>query len=163
MARDDWQTWFDHHGPALVLFARQFVQSRTDAEDVVQEAFVRFWRSRERVTAMAPFLFACVRRCALDWQRSRQRQTNRELQAASPESKSLFSRIEHDERRGAIESALKELPAEQAEIVVMKVWGQLSFPEIAQALEISPNTAASRYRYALTKLREALAEEPSYE
>jgi len=161
MAGDDWQSWFDRHGAALVLLARQFVQSRADAEDVVQEAFVRFWRSRERVTEPAAFLFACVRRCALDWQRSRQRRTHREERAARPEVELLFARTEQDERRAAIESALHELPVEQAEVVVMKIWGHLSFPEIAEALEISPNTAASRYRYALAKLREALTEEPS--
>ena len=49
---------------------------------------------------------------------------------------------------------------EQAEVLVMKIWGGLSFPQIAAALEISANTAASRYRYALAKLREQLAEEP---
>ena len=45
----------------------------------------------------------------------------------------------------------------------MKIWGGLTFPQIAAALELPVNTAASRYRYALAKLREALAEEPSYE
>lgn len=161
MPAEDWQTWFDRHGTALVLLARQFVRGRADAEDVVQEAFVRFWRSRERVAEPVAFLFACVRRCALDWQRSRRRQTHREEQAARPESDPLFAKAEQDERRRAIESALQELPVEQAEIVVMKIWGLLSFPEIAAALEISPNTAASRYRYALAKLREALQEQHS--
>ncbi len=161
MAGDDWQTWFDRHGPALVLLARQYVCSRADAEDVVQEAFIRFWRSRERVAEPAAYLFSCVRGCALDWQRSRQRRTHREEQVARPETESLFAKAEQNERRAAIDAALHELPVEQAEIVVMKIWGRLSFPEIAQALEISPNTAASRYRYALAKLREVLHEEHS--
>lgn len=156
-AGDDWQTWFDRHGAALVLLARQFVGSRADAEDVVQEAFVRFWRSRERVNDSAPFVFACVRRCALDWQRSRQRQTQREEQAARPEAEPLFAEAVDNERRAAIEIALQELPAEQSEVLVMKVWGELTFSQIAEALETSPNTAASRYRYALAKLRETLA------
>jgi RNA polymerase sigma-70 factor (ECF subfamily) len=166
-AADDWQTWFDRHGAALVLLARQFVNSHSDAEDIVQEAFVRFWRSRDRVAEPAAFVFACVRRCAFDWQRSRRRQGKREEQAARPES--LFvAPGEHDERHSAIEAALRELPLEQAEVVVMKIWGRLSFPQIAQAIDVSPNTAASRYRYAIEKLRTALAEEysveePSYE
>lgn len=161
-AADDWQTWFDRHGAALVLLARQFVNSRADAEDIVQEAFVRFWRSRERVTDPAAFVFTCVRRCALDWQRSRRRQNNREQQTARPES--LFvTPDEQDERRNAIEAALRELPLEQAEVVVMKIWGRLSFPQIAETLDLSVNTAASRYRYAIEKLRQVLAEELSYE
>jgi RNA polymerase sigma-70 factor (ECF subfamily) len=82
---------------------------------------------------------------------------------ARPETEPLFAAAEDNERRAAIEIALRELPAEQSELLVMKVWGELTFSQIAAALETSPNTAASRYRYALAKLREALAEEPTYE
>ena len=162
-AADDWQNWFDRHGAALVLLARQFVASRADAEDIVQDAFVRFWRSRERVADPAPYVFACVRRCALDWHRSRRRQAQREEQVARPETEPLFAEAEDNERRAAIETALRELPVEQSEVLVMKIWGGLTFPQIAAALEMSPNTVASRYRYALVKLREAMAEEPTYE
>ena len=56
----------------------------------------------------------------------------------------------------ALQSALAELPEEQREIVILRVWGQLTFEEAAAALDISPNTAASRYRYALAKLKEQL-------
>jgi len=57
-----------------------------------------------------------------------------------------------------IREALAELPAEQTEVVVLKVWHELTFAEIGQALDISPNTAASRYRYGLEKLRTILGE-----
>ncbi len=158
---DDWQSWFDAHGAALVLLARQIVSSRADAEDVVQEAFVRFWRSRASVADPVAYLFACVKHCALDWQRGRRRQTRREEQAARPEMESLFiGSAELGERRATIGDALRELPAEQAEVLVLKIWGELTFPQIAEALDIPPNTAASRYRYAIAKLRESLAEEP---
>ena len=161
---NDWKNWLDRHGPALVLLARQFVPSRADAEDIVQEAFIRFWRSRAGVEEPAAYLFACVKRCALDWQRGRRRQIRREEQVARPESESWFiGHPDQNERRAAIEAAIGELPAEQVEVLVMKIWGELTFMQIADALEISTNTAASRYRYALSKLREALAEEPTYE
>ena len=160
----DWQAWLDRHGPALVLLARQFVPSRGDAEDLVQDAFIRFWRSRNKVHQPAAYLFASLRRCALDWHRRRRRQLRREEHVARQKDEPLFvTALEHDERRMAIEAALRELPAEQSEVLVMKIWGELSFPQIAEALDISPNTAASRYRYALAKLREVLAEEPTYE
>jgi RNA polymerase sigma-70 factor (ECF subfamily) len=107
-----------------------------------------------------PYLYACVKRGALDWQRGRRRQTRREQAAARPEAEPRFEGpVEQDERRAAIEAALATLPAEQAEVLVMRIWGGLSVPQIAAALEISPNTAASRYRYALARLREQLAEE----
>ena len=58
--------------------------------------------------------------------------------------------------QAALESALAELPPEQREAVHLKAWGGFTFEEIASALGISPNTAASRYRYGLDKLRTRL-------
>lgn len=157
---DAWTVWLDQHGAALVLFARQWVGSRADAEDVVQEGFVRFWRTRQTVAEPAGYLYACVKSCALDWQRGRRRQARREEAVARAEADTLFERsLEQQERLAAIEAGLARLPDEQREVLVLKIWGGLSFVEIAAALEISPNTAASRYRYALAKLREELAEE----
>lgn len=157
---DPWTAWFDQHGPALVLLARTYVGSRADAEDVVQEAFVRCWRARERVAEPVAYLFAAVKSCALDWRRSRHRRDHRESTAARPEADPRFVvHVEQNERRAAIESALAALPENQAEVLVMKIWGGLSFPQIAAALATSPNTAASRYRYALGHLRAQLAEE----
>ncbi len=156
---DDWDRLFERHGPALVLYARQWLAVRADAEDVVQETFVRYWRSRERVADPAAFLFACVRNCALDWQRERARRTRRDEAVARREEEPLFTaQIEQAERQLNIETALRGLPAEQRDVLVMKIWGGLSFAQIADVLAISANTAGSRYRYALAKLREQLAE-----
>jgi RNA polymerase sigma-70 factor, ECF subfamily len=157
---DQANAWLDQYGSALVLVARQWISSRSDAEDVVQEAFIRFWRSRHRVADPVAFLFACVRNCAFDWQRERSRQARREEAVARPEEEPLFAgSLEQDERRAAIEAALRVLPENQRDVLVMKIWGGLSFPQIAEAVQISANTAASRYRYALAKLREQLAKE----
>lgn len=157
---DSWAVWLDEHGAALVLLARHWLPSRADAEDAVQEAFIRFWRARERIDEPVAYLYACVKHCALDAVRVRQRRQRREQATARPEVESLLAGpLEQDERRVAIEAALRSLPASQAEVLVMKIWGGLTFPQIAAALEISANTAASRYRYALAKLREQLATE----
>jgi RNA polymerase sigma-70 factor (ECF subfamily) len=158
---EHWTSWLEQHGAALVLLARQWVPCRADAEDVVQEAFVRFWRSRHRATDPAAYLYTCVKHCALDWQRHRKRQLRREEAVARPEGEPLFAGpLEQEERRAAIAAALRELPEPQREVLVMKIWGGLTFPQIAEALRTSANTAASRYRYALARLREQLAEEP---
>lgn len=158
---DPWLVWLREHGAALVLLARQWVSTRADAEDVVQEAFVRFWRSRERIAEPVAYLYSCVKHCALDAHRGRQRQVRREMATARPEAEPLFAGpLEESERRLAIEAALRELPAQQSEVLVMRIWGGLSFPQIAAALDTPLNTVSSRYRYALAKLREELAEEP---
>jgi RNA polymerase sigma-70 factor (ECF subfamily) len=159
---DDWRGWLARHGAALVLFARQWVSSHADAEDAVQEGFVRFWRSRERADDATAYLYACVRGVAIEMSRSSVRRGRREHAGARDERAPLFvCPVEQDERRVAIESALAELPAPQREVVVMKIWGGLTFPQIAAALDVPSDTAASRYRYAVAKLREQLAEEPS--
>ena len=58
--------------------------------------------------------------------------------------------------RAELANALAELPAEQRAVVHLKLWENLTFEQIADTLEIPPNTAASRYRYGLDKLRERL-------
>src|SRR5262249_46698181 len=162
-ASDAWKVWLEDHGGALVLLARQWVVNRADAEDIVQEAFVRFWRSRHRASDPVAYLYTCVNRYALEWRRGRQRRTRREAAAARSkvlEGDRLFAGpLEQAERRAAIEGALNQLPEAQREVLVMKIWGGLSFPQIAEALRVSANTAASRYRYALARLREQLGEE----
>lgn len=160
----NWQTWLAEHGPPLLLLARQRVHGLADAEDIVQEAFVRFWHSRHTARDPVAYLYACTRSRCLDWLRDRQRRTRREeavARARHVAAPDLFAAIECDERRQLIEEALRSLPHEQREVVIMKLWGNLSFAQIGQALCIPANTAASRYRYALEKLRQPLAQEPT--
>jgi RNA polymerase sigma-70 factor (ECF subfamily) len=64
--------------------------------------------------------------------------------------------LEQDERAAQIEQALKTLPDYYQEVITLKIWGDLTFEEIAETLDIPMNTAASRYRYALEKLRRTL-------
>src|SRR3954452_6612479 len=157
---DQWTAWLDQHLATLILLARQWVPRRADAEDVVQEAFIRFWRSRHRVSDPAAYFYACVKHVALDWRRDRSRRSRREEAATRPEPETYFAGpLEQGERRVAIEAALRGLPESQREVLVMKIWGGLSFPQIAAALQVSDNTVKSRYRYALAKLGEQLAEE----
>ena len=65
--------------------------------------------------------------------------------------------LEREETHRAVWSALRTLPPEQAEVVVLKIWEEMTFAQIGHILEISPNTAASRYQYAMTKLTSRLS------
>lgn len=71
----------------------------------------------------------------------------------------LESDAELKEQRVAIEDALRTLPDPQRQVLVMRIWGELTFAQVADALDISPNTAASRYRYALENVRRQWREE----
>lgn len=161
---ESWKDWFRQHGPKLLLYARQTTRSLADAEDVLQDAFIRFWRhQRELGGEPRAFLFASIKRAACDLARRNSRRSRRELAAGFADDgetagEPFFEVLDRDdERRVAIESALRKLPEKLREVLVLKVWGDLTFEQIATQLEISSNTAASRYRYALTALRKQLA------
>jgi RNA polymerase sigma-70 factor (ECF subfamily) len=157
---DTWRAWLDRHEAALLLLARQHLASREEAQDAVQDGFVRFWKSRQRARDPVGFLFACVRSAAVDLRRARTARRRRERAADVP----LFTGPrEIDDRRRVLEAALGRLPREQREVLVLKVWSELTFVQIALALGISANTAASRYRYGIARLQASLSPEVSHE
>lgn len=150
----DWQAWLQANGRRLLLCAQQWTNSLADAEDVLQEAFVRYWKHQRHLGGSPEALIiTSIRRAAIDHGRSRSRRVHRETQAYEMGDRSTMFEFGADEETMALEAALKKLPEEQREVVVMKVWGELKFEEIAKELNISQNTAASRYRYALEGLR----------
>jgi RNA polymerase sigma-70 factor (ECF subfamily) len=155
-SHEDWKACFSEFGPGLLLFARQWVRSPADAEDIVQEAFVKFWRRHHKIDNRA-LLYATVRSVALDLIRRDSRRARREAEAFSDAEQSVQpSFFFEDESQRALAAAIDRLPHEQREVLVMKIWNDLTFAEIAAALGISNNTAASRYRYALSALKKNL-------
>jgi RNA polymerase sigma-70 factor, ECF subfamily len=153
---------WDHHGALLFTLIAGIVGSHHDAEEVQQEVFIQIARQRGRVARannLRAYLCAMARHAALSWLRSPQRREEPTdphdfWLVASPEE----SRTEGSETATAIARALAELPEEQRTVVVLKLYQGLTFQEIAGILQIPLNTAASRYRYALEKLRPALSE-----
>jgi len=153
---EDWKNCFTQLGPALLLFARRWTSCRADAEDIVQDAFVRFWRHEHSLQNRA-LLYAAVRSAALDRLRKEGRRARREASVAldgAEHAEPQFTEL--DEGQQLLAAAVERLPNEQREVVILKIWNELTFAEIARVLEISQNTAASRYRYALGALKKTL-------
>jgi RNA polymerase sigma-70 factor, ECF subfamily len=157
----DWNLWLRQHLPAMVLFARQWTLNQPDAEDAVQTAFAEFWPRQEQVDDVLAFIYFRIRRRSIDLTRRQKRRTQYEARQSPQLAGSNGSiELEGAQRAQMIEKAMQELPPEQREILVLKIWSDLSFAQIGTALNLSPNTAASRYRYALARLQESLA--PAY-
>src|SRR5207237_2775973 len=153
---ESWRTSFSELDAGLCLFARHWVRSGADAEDIVQEAFVKFWRRNHNIDNRA-LLYATVRSIALDLIRRDSRRARREAEAYSDAEQAVEPQFEiANESQLVVGGAVDRLPHEQREVLVMKIWNDLTFAAIAEALEISQNTAASRYRYALAALKKDL-------
>ncbi len=160
-ADEPWHRCYRELAPKLLLFARQWMPSQADAEDVVQAAFVRFWKKHPTAEREHyPLLYAAVRTIALDTLRGNDRRIRRENapEAEVPrDGDPCFDlAMEQAELAVAVDHSLRQLPGEQREVVVLKLWGDLTFQEIADMLGAPLNTVAARYRYALDKLRERM-------
>lgn len=154
--REDWHELYREWADRFLLFARQQTRSLADAEDVLQEAFVHLWSKRDLFPRMEPGLvFTQIRRFAIDRARRDQRRQKREERYATELDPSWFSDSPHGPD-GEMEALLRTLPPEQQEVLVLKIWGDQTFESIGKALDVSPNTAASRYRYGLEQLRREL-------
>lgn len=136
----------------MILYGRALGLSHVEAEDVVQETFVALLGLPEAPEQPEHYCVRSFRNRALNYRRSFWRRVTREF-----ESRRWFERIadESPAERAAMR-CLAALPVAQREVIVLKLWQELTFEEIGELLEVSPHTAAGRYRYGLEKLRACL-------
>jgi|ERR1017187_3240893 RNA polymerase sigma-70 factor (ECF subfamily) len=162
----DLERLYDDHAQALFSFLLHFTRNEADTRDVLQEMFLKLARRPELLDGVREeraFLLRLAHNLAIDLMRRRGTR-GRNYEQLAIETASVFApAAEPDEQafRTALGGALGELPAEQRVVVHLKLWEGFTFEQIAGSLGISPNTAASRYRYGLDKLRERLR--PLYE
>jgi RNA polymerase sigma-70 factor (ECF subfamily) len=154
----NWRKWLQEHAARFLLFARQQARSEADAQDLVQEAVLESMQRQDSETPPPPALvFATIYRRAIDLARRDERRAGRELAAMDRSPEAWFdTSIEDRERAQSIQSALLKLPDIYRQVITLKIWGGLTFTEIAGVLCIPTNTAASRYRYALQELRKQM-------
>lgn len=148
---------YDRYAGQLYRAAVRILGDATAAEDAVQDVFVSVVRSRERIGAvenLAAYLFVSLRRAAGRIHQRQQSRPTTDLDDVSPAAVETAPACEHD--TDVLDRAVRRLPDAQREVLAMKIDGGLTFAEIGDVLEISASTAASRYRYALTKLRDVM-------
>ena len=143
---------YDRHARMLYQFALALTRNRDVAEEVVQNTFLGLLKSRARlgeVQDIRSYLLRIVRNEASHLRPSRSTGASALQLLEAPAGVPAQEVVEVNE-------ALSRLPEEQLTVVVLKVWQGMTFAEVAEALDIPANTAASRYRYAMEKLRKWL-------
>jgi RNA polymerase sigma-70 factor, ECF subfamily len=143
---------YEKHAGALAAWACSCGLDFASAEDAVQQVFLNLLRGKTSVPRIPiAYLYRAVRNASFNLRR------NRRHEAEPAEQEQWFVRDRGTtEEVLALQTALSELPEEQREVVFLRMWSGLTLQEIADTTEIPMNTAASRYRYALEKLRERL-------
>ncbi|MGA7685299.1 MAG: RNA polymerase sigma factor [Terriglobales bacterium] len=143
---------YEEHGSALAAYGCCCGLDFAAAEDVVQQVFLRLLEGRNSsLDAPLAYLYRAVRNASFN----RRRDFRREVELPADEAW-LVGGDARQEEALAVQAALLDLSEEQRETVFLKVWSGMTLQEIAGVLEIPMNTVASRYRYALDKLRERL-------
>lgn len=162
-------TFYDLTAPRLVRYATTLTRHQHDAEDAVQTGLVKVALRAERISEVRqpwPYILRVVRNEALQIVRRQARVVLRE-DLSDLRTRTCVDQAELKETHEAVWIAMRNIPPIQAEVVALKIWESMTFAQIAEVLKVSPNTAASRYRYGIEKLNHALAwlhrEEVPYE
>jgi RNA polymerase sigma-70 factor (ECF subfamily) len=163
---NDIERLYDEHAQPLYAFLLNFTRNEADTRDLLQEIFVKIARepkSFDGIREERAFLIRLAHNAAIDLMRRRGTRDRTKENFAAEMISPFAPASNPDEKvyREELALALGELPEEQRAVVHLKLWEGLTFEEIAVALDIPPNTAASRYRYGLDKLRGRLR--PLYE
>ena len=160
-AEHDFQRLYDEHAQALFAFLLNFTRDENDTRDLLQQIFVRLAREPDLLRGARQeraFLTRLAHNAAIDLLRRRGTRVKYHERFGAELIPTFAPAGDPDEQafRQALSDALGKLPAEQRAVAHLKLWEGLTFEQIAEALDIPPNTAASRYRYGLDKLRERL-------
>ncbi|RFC42609.1 MAG: ECF subfamily [Verrucomicrobia bacterium] len=157
---------YDAHADALYAFLLNCSRNHALVQDALQEVFLKLARFPfllENALEPRAFLLRTAHNALRDLLRRATTRTAYEEQHGVEAPTLLLPAFPGDDEafRHTVEVSLRNLPREQRAVLHLKLWENLTFAQIGEALDISPHTAASRYRYALDKLRDVLR--PVYE
>jgi RNA polymerase sigma-70 factor (ECF subfamily) len=146
----DWrERLYDAKAAELLLYGRALGLGESESEDVLQETFIALLKLQKVPDNPEHYCVRAFRNRALNFKRGLWRRVAREL-----ESVRWFEPAEaKNDLEDTAQRALSRLPLEQREVIVLKIWHEMTYDEIASALDLSPNTVAGRYRYGMQKLK----------
>lgn len=148
-------TLFDAHAGGLALYARQWLEPAA-AEDVVQEVFVQLMAQRRPPDKVKAWLFRSVRNAAISELRRRRRRQKHEVRSTAGRAGWFEDRPEALIDGATVEASLASLPDEDREIVMLRIWGQMTLQEIADTVGSSVSTVFHHYRAGLAAIRRKL-------
>jgi RNA polymerase sigma-70 factor (ECF subfamily) len=151
MSPHDFAMLLDRHGPPLMLYARQWCDT---PEDVVQDAFLKLVAQRRPPREVVPWLYQVVRNRAIDATRGAARRQRREA-AVRPARWFVEPELDGLDAAAAV-AALETLPMEQREAIVARLWGGLSFEQIAELTGCSASSAFRRFSAGIESLRHTM-------
>lgn len=157
---------YREYSQRLYSFLMAFLKDEHDVKDVMQQVFLKLARKSNllgEVNDRGAFLLRLARNEAIDLCRRRGSRQSRQKDWQERQPDYAEESIASDQKNIGMElaAALDGIPEEQRVVVELKLWQEMTFAQIAQVLDISANTAASRYRYAIDKLQTRLR--PVYE
>ncbi len=155
---------YDVYSKRIYHYLLGILRSEKDAEDVIQNTFLRLLSKRKLLRwakNLEGYIFRIVRNEAMRFIK-RQRKNREIVLEEMPEiliCEKPDARNEiREEEKGFLNKAIGRLPLEQREVIILKSFEDKSFKEIGRILRISQNTAASRFRYAIEKLKDYMGE-----
>jgi len=140
------------HSARLALYARQWLNA-ADAQDVVQDALVALLSCRRAPDDAIAWMYAAVRNRAIDAARSRARRRRRDERTGRQRTEWFQADAAAALDAQAAQKALEQLPRELREIVVLRIWGELGFVQIARSAQVGVGTAYQRFSEAMRQLR----------
>lgn len=153
-----WGSWIESHGERFFLYARQQTRSESDAKDILQEALTESWRKSGGMIPEKGLVLATIRRRAMDLGRSIDRRSRREEKFAGGAPDWFVTDYSAGDTGDHLATAIRTLPENLREVLVLRVWEEMTFPAIARLTGVPTTTATSRYQYALERLRGCLTE-----
>ncbi len=149
LSDDNWcRRLYENKAAELVLYGRALGLSHAESEDVLQETFLSLLKLKETPLESEHYAIRAFRLKAMNYRRGLWRRLRREIEA----SQWFEASQDVDPREQAAMRLLENLPSEQSEVIVLKIWHGCTFEAIGAILSESPNTVAGRYRYGLKKL-----------